>query len=89
MVQVNILAQMLFNARESFSEVHRTHGISVWDVTWMSDQCVHLAKWMAALEQVTVTIYHLGSGAYTSGNRLLPGQVLTLTVHVYRVLCSA
>ena len=27
---------------------------SVRDVTWMSDQPVHLAKWMAALEQVTV-----------------------------------
>ncbi len=27
---------------------------TVRDVTWMSDQFVHLAKWMAALEQVTV-----------------------------------
>ncbi len=29
-------------------------NISVWDVTWMSDQCVHLAKWIPAPEQVTV-----------------------------------
>ncbi len=27
---------------------------SVRDVTWMSDLSIHLAKWMAALEQVTV-----------------------------------
>ncbi len=27
---------------------------AVRDVTWMSDQSVHLAKWMPALEQVTV-----------------------------------
>ncbi len=31
---------------------HRLY--TVWDVTWMSDQSVHLAKWMAVLEQVTV-----------------------------------
>ncbi len=30
---------------------------SVWDVTWMSDQSVHLAKWLLALEQVTA--WHL------------------------------
>ena len=28
---------------------------AVRDVTWMSDQSVHLAKWMPAFEQVTVT----------------------------------
>ena len=27
---------------------------AVRDVTWMSDQSVHLAEWMAPLEQVTV-----------------------------------
>ena len=27
---------------------------AVWDITWMSDLSIHLAKWMAALEQVTV-----------------------------------
>ena len=28
-----------------------------WDITWMSDQSVHLARWTLALEQVTV--FHL------------------------------
>ena len=37
-----------------FLEVnYYTLGMS-WDVTWMSDQSVHLAKWMPALEQVAV-----------------------------------
>ena len=27
---------------------------AVWDITWMSDQSMHLAKWIVALEQVTV-----------------------------------
>ena len=40
-----------------FGHTSVTH-IAVWDVTWMSDQSMHLAKWMAALEQVTVR--HLG-----------------------------
>ncbi len=26
---------------------------TVWDVTWISDQFVHLAKWLPALAQVT------------------------------------
>ena len=34
-----------------------SRNLSVWDVTWMSDQSVHSAKWMAALEQMTV--WHL------------------------------
>ena len=29
-------------------------ALTVRDVTWMSDQAIHLAKWMAALEQVTI-----------------------------------
>ena len=40
--------------------------ISVMDVTWMSDQSVHLAEWVAALEQVTVR--HLAKCPYTSDN---------------------
>ena len=27
---------------------------SVWGITWMSDKSMHMAKWMTALEQVTV-----------------------------------
>ncbi len=30
------------------------HALTVWDITWMSDQSVHFAKWMTKLEQVTV-----------------------------------
>ena len=37
------------------SHVHNT----VRDVTWMSDQSVHLAEWMAALEVEQVTVRHL------------------------------
>ena len=34
-----------------------TVTIAVRDVTWMSDQFVHLAKWLPVLEQVTA--WHL------------------------------
>ena len=31
--------------------------LSVRDITWISDQSIHLAKWIPGLEQVT--IWHL------------------------------
>ncbi len=30
------------------------YQLTVWDITWMSGQSMHLAKWMVALEQVIV-----------------------------------
>ncbi len=53
----------------------------VRDVSWMSDQSVHLAKWMSELEQVTarhllIKKYHLCIGAHNS-----PIVVL----HVYKM----
>ncbi len=38
-----------------YGEPHLKLGVtSVRDITWISDQSVHLAEWMAALDQVTV-----------------------------------
>ena len=37
-----------------------SYTCSVRNITWISDQSVHVAKWMPALEQVTmVTVRHL------------------------------
>ena len=55
----NILGNT-WNTYFIFDNFIKTIIISVWDVTLMSDQSVALAKWMPAIEQVTVR--HLVNG---------------------------